>query len=279
MKTVPRSVLLLAVVFSFLLSANLPFVSAHKIDQRSQQSTSQEYGSFVAAYDHCRDPYNEMARKQFQSLGILEGLCENINGQFYLPTDINIVLTECGQANALYNPRTHSIHICWELFSVLLDLFRPYFRNQAELNQNAANALIFIIFHEIGHALIHVYDLPTTGREEDAVDQFSTVWMYRLGGGDQIIRSADFFYLSEKNRGPFSKTPFWDEHSLDLQRFYNIICLIYGTNPQRYANFIRLGTLPVERARRCQQEFTQIDRAWYRLLQPHAKPGSAFSRP
>lgn len=279
MKTVPRTFLLLAVVFSFVLSANLPFVSAQKRGQPRQQASEQEYGNFVAGYDYCRDPFFETLRKQFQSMGILEGLCGSINGQFYLPTDINIVLTECGQANAFYNPRTHSIHICWELFGVLRDMFRPYFRTEAELNQNAANALIFIIFHEIGHALIHVYDLPTTGREEDAVDQFSMVWMYRLGGGDQIIRSADFFYLSEQNRGPFSKTPFWDEHSLDLQRFYNIICLIYGTNPQRYANLIRFGTLPVERARRCQQEFTQIDRAWYRLLQQKARPESAFSRP
>lgn len=32
-----------------------------------------------------------------------------------------------------------------------------------------------MLFHELGHAFISLYDLPITGREEDAVDQFAAI--------------------------------------------------------------------------------------------------------
>ena len=38
-----------------------------------------------------------------------------------------------------------------------------------------------------------------------------------------------------------------DPHSLDEQRFYDTICLLYGHNPDKYEYLIKNGTLPMNR--------------------------------
>ena len=40
-----------------------------------------------------------------------------------------------------------------------------------------------IVLHEVGHALVDIHDLPVTGLEEDAVDQFSALIQSRTYGG------------------------------------------------------------------------------------------------
>ena len=44
-----------------------------------------------------------------------------------------------------------------------------------------------------------------------------------------------------------------DPHSLDEQRFFNTICLLYGHRPEHYEYLIRNGTLPVERPFTCEE--------------------------
>ncbi|MBI5001896.1 hypothetical protein HZC31_00760, partial [Candidatus Woesearchaeota archaeon] len=55
------------------------------------------------------------------------------------------------------------------------------------------DAYIFLV---PGHALVDVLELPITGKEEDAVDQLSTLLLI-YGGWDQAaLRGAVWFYLS-----------------------------------------------------------------------------------
>ncbi len=55
------------------------------------------------------------------------------------------------------------------------------------------------------------------------------------------------------------------------------MCLIYGSNPQKYKSFTTSGELPMERARRCPEEYVKIDHAWNKLLQPHLTNGAAVN--
>ena len=43
------------------------------------------------------------------------------------------------------------------------------------LGQLLLGNYVFILFHEIGHALIHELNLPVVGVEEDAVDEFAAI--------------------------------------------------------------------------------------------------------
>lgn len=41
-------------------------------------------------------------------------------------------------------------------------------------------------YHEVGHALVDVLELPITGKEEDAVDQLSTYVLVEDADGGEV---------------------------------------------------------------------------------------------
>ena len=86
----------------------------------------------------------------------------------------------------------------------------------------ANNAMIFMIFHELGHALIDVLDIPITGREEDAVDELSTILLlsYYEDGIEMALSAAVVFNVwSEMQDNIISDDRMYGEHSLDAQRY------------------------------------------------------------
>jgi hypothetical protein len=68
-----------------------------------------------------------------------------------------------------------------------------------------------------------------------------------------------------------AQAPYWDEHSLNEQRFFNIVCWIYGQNPERFQKLAKDGALPEARAARCVGEWEQIDKSWSVLLDSSIK--------
>ena len=62
-----------------------------------------------------------------------------------------------------------------------------------------------------------------------------------------------------------------DEHLLQEQRFYNSLCMIYGSNTSKYENIVTEGYLPKERAVRCQTEYQRTVESWISLLEPWRK--------
>ena len=139
-------------------------------------------------------------------------------------------------------------------------------------NEEAKNATAFFFYHELGHALIHVLDLPTTGREEDAVDQLSTyILAHESEDGDVPTLDAALAFLawSEEAQESEAKPAFWGEHSLNEQRFFNLVCWVYGQDPGRFQNLVQEGHLPEAQADRCPREWEQIDKSWTALLEPH----------
>jgi hypothetical protein len=199
-----------------------------------------------------------------------QGLANSLNETFALPNDVYIAVGECGESNAFYDSGKKQLLMCYELYNELDGVFKGEYPKEAERDDAVSDAFVFIFFHELGHALIDVYELPITGKEEDAVDQLST-WILTDGtdGDTTAINGAiAFALLADEGENGLA---FWDEHSLNQQRFYNTICLVYGNNPKKYNDFVKNGTLPKNRAARCTGEYAQIDRAWSKLLAPFVK--------
>ncbi|MDB9439797.1 DUF4344 domain-containing metallopeptidase [Sphaerospermopsis kisseleviana CS-549] len=66
---------------------------------------------------------------------------------------------------------------------------------------------------------------------------------------------------------------FWDEHSLNYQRFYNIICLVYGKNPKEYDVLVENIGIPPERQTTCRIDYNKKLKAWRTILNPHLREG------
>ncbi len=203
---------------------------------------------------------------------VLEGLAEELNSLVALPGDVDLALEDCGEANAYYDEQTSKVAVCYELIELFAELFDKRFDVENEAVEATVGATLFTLFHEVGHALVHELELPVTGKEEDAVDQLAALVL--IAGGDEgrlmALDGAESFLLGQEADG-FADLPFWDTHSLDEQRFYNIACLVYGADPDNHRELVKSGDLPEERAEGCAQEFEQIDGAWDKILEPHLK--------
>ena len=131
-----------------------------------------------------------------------------------------------------------------------------------------SGALLVVVLHEVGHALVDVLDLAVTGREEDAVDQLAAWVLIESGETNALLGAAASYYSEEAPGAP----AFADEHSLDSQRYFNLVCWAYGADPGAGADLIEHWELPAERAGRCQAEYRRLDSAWSRLLASHIRP-------
>ena len=97
---------------------------------------------------------------------------------------------------------------------------------------------LFALMHEMGHGLIHDLGLPVLGREEDAADAFATVMMLSMQTKVThrvLVDAAKGWMISDRrSRDSGENTVFYDAHGLDLQRAYNIICLMVGSDPDQF---------------------------------------------
>ena len=64
---------------------------------------------------------------------------------------------------------------------------------------------------------------------------------------------------------------FADSHSLDQQRYFNMVCWVYGSDPLRQAPLAEDAGLPPTRAESCDAEYARIDASWSKLLAPYMR--------
>ncbi|MDY0248930.1 MAG: DUF4344 domain-containing metallopeptidase [Pseudomonas sp.] len=132
----------------------------------------------------------------------------------------------------------------------------------------------FTLLHEMGHLLIHELKLPVLGREEDAADQLGFIGLFLIHNRQQtpdfpmrLLDVADYWRLEWQSvKNSTEQIQAWDSHALDEQRFYNIACLAYGSDPKNLEWIIEMTGLPEERAFYCQDEYEQAKYAalWFR---------------
>jgi len=253
-----------------LLAGHLTLPSTTAAQQPAQASS----GKFKVVYLRVKKKDYRVFQEELKKERVLEGIVSDLNDTFVLPSDITLTFGECGEANAFYDPAKQRVTMCYELVESFYEIFSDSETNQDELDDAVAGATIFIFFHELGHALVHVLDLPITGKEEDAVDQLS-LFVLTDGtdsGEKAALDGARALALEGQDEGAtVDDLAFWDEHSLNEQRFYNIICGIYGQNPKKYAGLVKEKILPKARAERCEAEYQQIERSWVKLLAPHLR--------
>jgi len=244
----------------------------------SQTSSFEDKGDFKLFFNPTNDNILQTTKNDLENIASIELLPLEYNLIFKLPYDVPLHYSECGSTNAYYDPAKKEITICYELVDYLLtqfsimDLLFDDDDDFLDPSRATISVLFFVGYHELGHALIDIYDLPVTGMEEDAVDQFSAVMMLDQGlSGIIIMNHAALWFSFESDKAGTENLPFWDEHSLSQQRMYNILCWMYGSDPIENSNVIELTSLPIERAVRCPSEYEQMVKGWETLLSPYVK--------
>jgi len=144
--------------------------------------------------------------------------------------------------------------------------------------------LEYVLLHELAHVLIGDLDIPIIGPEENAADYIATATLIRADQFDLVrAERAREFLLATANGlatsweftiGSGQEIQYWDSHSLTIQRFYQMICLMYGSNQDVFAALPSRVGMPEQRAARCPAEFMRADRSLQWLLENYGRaPG------
>ena len=211
--------------------------------------------------------------KQIRDEELLEDAAAELNRALILPEDISLRTKDCKEINAYYDPNDGSVTMCYELMEHFYQTFRGAGRTDTEAYDQMFDAVRFVFLHEIAHALIDKYKLPIIGNEEDAADRCAAyINLEELGeqGVKAVLAAADAFAIESKAASGANRN-MADEHLLSEQRFYNSLCMIYGSNTNKYSKIVTEGYLPKERAVRCANEYQKSVDSWVNLLAPWRK--------
>ncbi len=236
-------------------------------------SDDRDRGDFKVEHLEIQTPRYKELDQRVKAEKILENAAVKLNAALMLPADIVLRTKDCRQANAFYDPSDRTVTMCYELMDHFFQTFKSAGHDEKAAYEKMSDAVRFVFLHEIAHALIDQYKLPITGNEEDAADRCSAfINLKELGdeGLRAVYAAADAFEIeSKQNSG--EKRNMSDEHLLQGQRFYNSLCMIYGSNPDKHADMVSKGYLPKDRAVRCQSEYQRSVDSWITLLEPWRK--------
>lgn len=134
---------------------------------------------------------------------------------------------------------------------------------------------LFILGHELGHAVIGVFELPVLGGEEKAADVFATLALLHIGTdyAQSVLfdTARGLMLLAELDARLGQPLKFYGEHGLDQQRAYQIVCLMFGSDPAGFTELAERTGLPSERRETCVQELQDAQDSWMRMLKPHLR--------
>jgi len=225
--------------------------------------------SFVGKYGPAKSPEFMYVRQKLQRAQFLENLAASLSREIRLPQQVVLSIGECGNENAFYHPKHKAIVLCYELIAAIQrGIQRDFARISSITSEEIANAttggFLFILMHEVGHALIHLLNLPVLGREEDAADQIGAFFLLQADNAPIFLAGALWFFRSKTLI--YTRRHFSDEHSLGPQRQSNLACWALGKDPHQYQYLLRGGYLTRERAARCRAEYSQLNFSVRKLL-------------
>lgn len=235
-------------------------------------------GKMIATYEDATSPEAITGRDLIKNDHLLEDLADGITESLKLPHDIPLIGKQCGTANAYWSPSDQSITICYEDAADALDIYTK--AGDPDPKTSAINSEIATFYHESGHMVINLYDLPATGREEDVADQLAAYILLAPGPDGKIDPDSvqavkdfarEFKGYSDQKGGEIDSDQLADVHSLDLTRMYNLECWVYGADPTGNADLVGNGMLPEDRADGCEDEYAKLSSAWDALLGPYLK--------
>lgn len=238
-------------------------------DERADTRPNRVRGEYVRPTDPAHQPLYENLKRQ----RVLERLSEFL-APFRLPRDLLLRIEGCnGKVNAYYEDAV--VTVCYEYLD-FINAHLPETETPAGLKpEDAALGPTFDVFlHEAGHAVFDLLRIPMLGREEDAADQFSAYIQLQLSSEEArtlilgIARLGRKEAVKEMSTAPRLKD-FAGEHGFAAQRYFNVICMAYGRDPRLFADAVRLGHLPPERAATCGIEYAQFEQAFQTLILPH----------
>jgi hypothetical protein len=259
-------------------------LSAVPAESAPRGRTDQIRGDYVAP----KNPDYQTIYQTLKDARSLEALRQFLS-PLKLPRRLTLRIRECdGEVNAFYED--NAVTVCYEYLDYIVKS-APKETTKEGITPKAVliGATVDVFLHEVGHAVFDILEVPVLGREEDAADFFSAYIMLQAAPSiaRNLIGGVAYLYAQEakevqatapgdvpnesqkeaQRKAALIKT-FADEHGLPAQRYFNLLCIAYGSDPKAFAEAITIGHLTKERAEGCEDEYAQIEFAMEKLIGP-----------
>ena len=239
---------------------------------QAQRKSSLRTDQVRTEYVPPKDPKHQAIYDTLRERRVLERLRELLS-PLRLPRRLTLKIESCdGVANAYYQDDT--VTVCYEYLEFIQENAPKETSGGVTRRDALIGPTVEVFLHEVGHAVFDMLGVPVFGREEDAADLFSAYIMLKFAPEDaqRLIRGVAFLGAKEAKELQ-GKTPelkaFADSHGLPAQRYFNLLCIAYGSDQKAYAAAITRGELPEGRAEGCADEYAVLDRAFRKLIMPY----------
>jgi len=202
-----------------------------------------------------------------------------------LPVDLNLQGEACGALRHAYDAGTKTATICYEMIAKILETIDAVSLASTQTSAGAetwaavqdryeaiVGTIVEALLHETAYALFDIYNVPVWGRIDDAADRLTALVMVTFGedaARTTILGTANFFNWSARK---WTGSDFAETTSPEAQRFYNYLCIAYGSDPVLFASLATSQVLPKYRSDQCAREYQQERAAFDLRLMPYVDP-------
>jgi hypothetical protein len=231
-------------------------------------SASAAAAQFQVFYNPPRGDDERDARAFIDDEGVIQTVTRLLNDEFELRHDLTLFLGD--ETGPSFDARAGEVRMPYSFVFDIADRFGRVSPSNTGLDiyEVTRDAYLHALMHQISHVLFVMYDLRTSGSMEKAVDAMTILLLLRYyeSGGDIVINAAELF-VGDGNAAMSRGLDFWTEHQFDRQSYSQALCLVYGSDPQRYSE-LRAGSQFLQlRDRECVREYQRQVNAWFRVLE------------
>jgi len=144
-----------------------------------------------------------------------------------------------------------------------------------QLAEFVSGNMLFVLLHELGHTTVGELDLPVLGREEDAADSFASLTLIHIKSefSEHVLAEAakGWFMADRRDKKEGEPVLYYDEHGLNQQRAYQVVCYMVGADPIRFKDLAAETKLPKDRQQSCSEDYQKAAKSWGAVLQPHVR--------
>jgi hypothetical protein len=148
-------------------------------------------------------------------------------------------------------------------------------KQRQDIAEFVSGNMLFVLLHELAHAAISEFDLPVLGKEEDAADAFASLTLIHIKSqfSGRVLEAAakGWFMADRRDREEGDMIEYYDEHGLNQQRAFQIVCYMVGGDPAKFTAVATEVKLPKARQESCSEDYEKAAKSWGVVLQPHVR--------
>ena len=203
-----------------------------------------------------------------------------------LNRDLQVVTAECGGKFYLPYKSGGAVTVCYE-FVQLIEmaagdrLWGTVGPSLVTREMFTVGPFVQEVLHDVALAVFDIQEIPVWGNTEFAADNVAAFLMLQFGTDvamKTVLGSAYFLNELEK-RVRYSLDYVGDIRPTIRQRYYNLLCVAFGSDPVKFANFVpvnrqeQVTDLSNDRADVCVWDYSALKRSFIKaILNPHVDP-------